>query len=97
MSKLNQAEDRTLQALDRLERACRAALAAGRGGRHAAAAAAPEAARDEGATAPRLEAEALRRELTGLRSRRDRLLAVVGEVEARVDGVIDQLDEIAGR
>lgn len=93
MSKLHEAEDRTLQALNRLERVCQAL---GSGGR-------PEGPGDDERAAlerdrERLlrETEALRSELKGLQAREDRLLAVVGDVEARVDGAIGQLDQIAG-
>jgi hypothetical protein len=85
MSKLHQAEDRALRALSRLERACQArADEVGSGG-------------GDAQERERLlrEAEALRAEIEGLRAREARLLAVVGEVEGRVEGAIGQIDRIA--
>lgn len=42
------------------------------------------------------ECERLRRELSTANERADRLAAVLGEVEGRVEGAIDRVDELAG-
>ncbi|MFO1049457.1 MAG: hypothetical protein U1E52_16380 [Geminicoccaceae bacterium] len=42
------------------------------------------------------ERERLRRELSSANERADRLAAVLGEIEDRVDGAMDRVDELAG-
>lgn len=84
MSLLNRSEARALTALGRLERALQARAA------HRP----PEAGEAEQERLRR-ECEALRQEIAGLRARQERLVAVVDEVEGRLEGAIDQLDELA--
>ena len=86
MSSLSEAEDRARLALSRLEQVFQA-----RAGR-------ADVPRPPGPLPAELaqETEALLRQVAGLKAHRDRLLAAVDEVEARVDGVIDELDRLAG-
>ena len=44
----------------------------------------------------RLECEQLRRELAAAIARAERLAAVLGEVEGRVDVAIDRIDDLSG-
>jgi hypothetical protein len=93
MSTVSLAEDRALTALIRIERALAARAPAG-------PEAGPQGEAERAALARdcellREECEALRRELAGLRARQDRLVAVVDEVEGRLEGAIGQLDQLA--
>ena len=80
MPVLTAAQARAGSALDRLEQALRAP---------AGVAAQPD-------QDLRLECERLRRELAAAIARAERLAAVLGEVEGRVDGAIDRIDELSG-
>jgi hypothetical protein len=80
MSALTAAQARVGTALERLEHALRIAPAA------------------EGAseTDLRTECERLRRELTAANERVERLSAALSEVESRVEGAIERVDELTG-
>lgn len=95
MTSLTEAEHRVLQALSRVERGLQA-----KGPSIPAEAPRDETARvaiEDECQRLRQENEALRHELAALQAHRARLVAVVDEVEGRLEGAIDQIDELAGR
>ena len=80
MSALTAAQARVGEALERLEQALRTAPAA------------------DGASEAdlRMECERLHREMTAANERVERLSAALSEVESRVEGAIERVDELTG-
>lgn len=87
MSALSAAEARASSALERLEAVIGGG---GRGESHA------PAMLERDCEQLRQECDALRRELAAANERSDRLAALVTQVEGRLDGAIDRVDELAG-
>ena len=87
MSALGAAEARAIGALDRIEQALR------HGGRRPAA---DPSSLERDCESLREECEALRRELAATNERSDRLTSLVTQAEARIDGAIHRVDELAG-
>ena len=88
MSALSAAEARANGALQRLEQALSAR--AGRGS------AEDQVTLERDCELLRQECDALRRELDVANQRSERLTSIVSQVEGRIDGAIERVDELAG-
>lgn len=93
MSILNLAEGRALTALERLERLLRSRPASEAD--TASVAVEERSAIERDCELLRRECDSLRREVESLRAHQSRLVAVVDEVDDRLEGAIGQLDELA--
>jgi hypothetical protein len=93
MSSLSRVEDRALSALSRIERALQGMTPAG--AQPSPSGEADRTVLERDCELLRQECETLRHEVVGLRARQERLVAVMGQVEGRLDGAIGQIDELA--
>jgi SMC interacting uncharacterized protein involved in chromosome segregation len=88
MSALSAAEARASGALQRLERALSARSGHG--------VADDQATIERDCELLRQECDALRRDLDAANQRSERLTSIVAEVEGRIDGAIERVDDLAG-